>query len=257
MQPAADAPAPAMSLAGRLFNIFAAPGEVFEAVQPARVATVNWLAPLILSMVIGILSVLTIYSQPAVIQQLRDQQTKAMDDQVQSGKMTRVQADQAEAVSEKFFGPGTIRLFGLIFVTLFNLIHIFWWALVLWVLGRPLLRADVTYVKALEVAGLGSMITILGSVVAALLTVCLGKISTCSLALFASQIDPKSLLHTVLQSVDFFDLWLLGVMTVGLARLAGVTWTKALPLTVAYWLAMEGILIGLTWFFIALGSGFK
>jgi len=246
-----------MSLAGRMFNIFAAPGEVFEAVQPARVSTANWLVPLVLSILIGTLSVLIIYSQPAVIQQLRDQQTKAMDDQVQSGKLTRAQADQAEAMTEKFFGPSSIRLFGLISVTVFNLIHVFWWALVLWVLGRLLLRADVTYLKALEVAGLGSMIFILGSVVAALLTVCLGKISTCSLALFASQLDPKSLLHTVLQSIDFFDLWLLGVMTIGLARLAGVTWTKALPLTVAYWLAMEGILIGITWFFINLSSGFK
>ena len=246
-----------MSLAGRMFNIFAAPGEVFEAVQPARVSTANWLVPLVLSILIGTLSVLIIYSQPAVIQQLRDQQTKAMDDQVQSGKLTRAQADQAEAMTEKFFGPSSIRLFGLISVTVFNLIHVFWWALVLWVLGRLLLRADVTYLKALEVAGLGSMIFILGSVVAALLTVCLGKISTCSLALFASQLDPKSLLHTVLQSIDFFDLWLLGVMTIGLARLAGVNWTKALPLTLAYWLAMEGLLIGITWFFIALGSGFK
>jgi len=246
-----------MSLAGRMFNIFAAPGEVFEAVQPAQPATVNWLIPLLLSVIIGALAVLTIYSQPAVIQQIRDQQIKAMDDQVQAGKLTRAQADQAEAVSEKFLGPAAIRLFGLITVTAFNIIHVFWWALVLWGLGRLLLRADVTYAKALEVAGLGSMISILGSVVGALLTVCLGKISTLSLALFASQIDPKSLVHTVLQSVDFFDLWLLGVMTIGLARLAGVNWTKALPLTLAYWLAMEGLLIGITWFFIALGSGFK
>jgi len=246
-----------MSLAGRMFNIFAAPGEVFEAVQPAQPATVNWLIPLLLSVIIGALAVLTIYSQPAVIQQIRDQQIKAMDDQVQAGKLTRAQADQAEAVTEKFLGPAAIRLFGLITVTAFNIIHVFWWALVLWGLGRLLLRADVTYAKALEVAGLGSMISILGSVVGALLTVCLGKISTLSLALFASQIDPKSLVHTVLQSVDFFDLWLLGVMTIGLARLAGVNWTKALPLTLAYWLAMEGLLIGITWFFIALGSGFK
>ena len=171
--------------------------------------------------------------------------------------MTRAQADQAEAVAEKFFGPSAIRLFGVISVTAFIVIRLFWWALVLWVLGRLLLRADITYIKALEMSGLGSMISVLGSVVAALLTVSLGKISTCSLALFASQIDPRGLLHTVLQSVDFFDLWLLGVMTIGLARLARVDWTKALPLTVAYWLVMEGILIGITWFFIALGSGFK
>lgn len=257
MESASGTPAPAMSLAGRLLNIFAAPGEVFEVVQPAPPATVNWLIPLILSLVLGALSVLLVYSQPAVIQQIRDQQTKAMDDQVQAGKLTRVQADQAEAMTEKFLGPAAIRLFGMISVAAFNVIRLFWWALVLWVLGRLLLRADMTYVKALEVAGLGSMISILGGVAAALLTVCLGQISTFSLVLFASQLAPKSMLHMVLQSVDFFDLWYLAVMTIGLARLARVPWTKALPLTGAYWLAMEGLLIGIAWLYTAFTSGFK
>ena len=246
-----------MSLTGRLVNIFAAPGEVFEAVQPAKPATVNWLVPLILSLVIGALSVLIIYSQPAVIQQLRDQQTKAMDDQVQAGKLTRAQADQAQAMTEKFFGPSMIRIFGLVSVSVLSITRLFWWALVLWVLGRLLLRADVTYVKALEAAGLASMIAILGSLAAALLTTCLGEISTFSLLLLARHLSPQSLLHMVLQSVDVFDLWFWGVMTIALAQLARVPWTKALPLTVAYWLVIEGILIAITWIYLSFSSGVK
>jgi hypothetical protein len=257
MEPATKTPPPAMPLAGRMLNIFAAPGEVFDAVQPAPPATVNWLVPLLLAIVMSILSVTLIYSQPAVIQQIQDQQTKALDDQVKAGKLTRAQADQATAMSQKYFGPAFVRLMGIISASVTSLIHLFWWALILWGLGRFLLRADVAYVKALEVAGLGSLILILGGLVSALLTVCLGKISTLSLALFAPQLGMQSLVHMALQSVDFFDLWFLGVMTIGLARLARVPWTRAWPLTVAYWLVMEGILLGISWLFVALSSGFK
>lgn len=257
MEPAAGAPGPAMSLTGRLLNVFAAPGEVFEAVRANPPAAVNWLIPLILSIVMSAVSVALIYSQPAVVQQIHEQQTKALDDQVKAGKMTQAQADQAAAMADKVFGPSFARLMGTVSASVVNLIRLFWWGLVLWGLGRFFLRAEFNYLKALEVAGLAFMIAILGGLVGALLTVCLGKICTLSLGLLALQLGPQSLLRMALQSVDFFDLWLLGVMTMGLARLAGVSWTKAFPLTLAYWLVMEGILLGIAWFFISLSSGFK
>ncbi len=246
-----------MPLANRLLNVFAAPGEVFDAVRAAPPTAVNWLIPLILSIVMSAVSVALIYSQPTVVQQLREQQTKALDDQVKAGKMTRAQADQAAAWTDTFFGPSFARLMGTVSASVVNLIRICWWGLVLWGLGRLVLRAEFTYVKALEVAGLGFMIAILGGLVSALLTVCLGKICTLSLGLLALQLGPQSLLRMALQSADFFDLWLLGVMTMGLARLAGVSWLKAFPLTLAYWLVMEGFLLGIAWFFISLSSGFK
>ena len=257
MEPSEAAPVPPSSLAGRMFNIFAAPTEVIDEVKAAKPSTANWLVPLLLAIVVGILSVFIIYSQPAILQQLQEQQSKAFDDQVKAGKMTREQADQAEAMSAKMFGPSMMRIMGIVSVTFIYVIRLFWWALVLWLLGRFLLQAKFPYGKALEVVGLAYMISILGGLVGALLTVALGKISTASLALFAGSLPPQGLLHTALQSVDFFDLWVLGIMTVGLARLASVPFSRALSLTICYWLVMEGIIIGVVWFFTALGSGFK
>ena len=59
-------PPPAMSLAARLLNVFAIPGEVFEVVKASRVCLGNWLLPVLLSAVVGTVSAIVILSQPAM-----------------------------------------------------------------------------------------------------------------------------------------------------------------------------------------------
>ena len=41
--------------------------------------------------------------------------------------------------------------------------RVFWWAFILWLLGRLFLKVRFGYPKALEVAGLGLMISVLGA----------------------------------------------------------------------------------------------
>jgi len=250
-------PAPATSLLARMFNIFATPGEVFDEVKYARPSPANWLAPVLLSILAGAISVLIIFSQPAVLQQMHEQQTKAFEERVNSGKMTRAQADQAEAVVGKFGGPALFKFTGIIGVLIMTFIRVFWWALVLWLLAKWFLKTKIAFDKSLEVAGLAFMVQFLGSIVGALLSVMAGKVSSLSLALLAPNADPRSLLHLCLAAVDLFNLWLVGVMAVGLSRLTGAPWSKALALTFGYWLVMTSVLVSFGWLAIYLSTAFN
>ena len=228
-----------MSLAGRLLNVFAAPGEVFDEIKTAPYRVTNWLTPALLAAVIGSLSVVIMFSQPAIIQQIREQQTKVFEDQVSAGKMTRAQADQTEAMVEKFSGPTIMMISGSVGAVCSSFIRVFWWALVLWLLGLIFLKTKLDYLKAVEVAGLATMITILGTIVTLLLTVILGKITTPSLALLLDHFDSKNGLHLALAAVNLFALWQVGVMATGLARLSGARFSKALGLTTGCWVAIQ------------------
>src|SRR6516162_4011560 len=84
-----------MSLAGRLMNVFAAPGEVFEEVRIRPPSVANWLVPMLIFAVVGTIGAFIMFSQPAIIQQIHEQQAAAMDKQVKDGKLTQAQADQA------------------------------------------------------------------------------------------------------------------------------------------------------------------
>jgi hypothetical protein len=245
-EPQSDVPKHATSLVSRMFNVFVVPGDVFEEAKNRPPSLANWLVPLLLSAVSGTLAVFILFSQPAIVQQIHEQQAKAFDDQVKAGKMTRDQADKAEAMAEKFAGPSGMKFFGTIGVVFSSVVQLFWWALVLWLLGLIFLKSRFSYLKAVEVAGLATMISVLGTIVTLLLSVSLGKATTPSLAFFVSHFDPKNILHLLLAAANIFSLWLVGVMAVGLSRLSGARFSTAFFLTTGYWLALQ-------LFFIAIG----
>src|SRR5260221_6341536 len=102
--PPAPAP-PATSLPARLLNVFAVPGDVFEEIKSSRPSVANWLVPMILMAIVGVISAIVMFSQPAIQQEVREQQSKAIEQRVKGGQMTRAQADQMEAMAEKYMTP--------------------------------------------------------------------------------------------------------------------------------------------------------
>lgn len=230
---------PAMSLMARLMNVFAGPGEVFEDIRASPPAVPNWLVPALLFAVMGIISSMVMFSQPAIVQKIHEEQAKKMDEMVKSGKMSRADADKAEAMAEKFTGPTMLKIFGSVASVIASFVRLLWWALILWLLGKVLKRS-FGYGKALEVIGLASMITVLGSLVTILLIVNLGRmIATPSLALTIPDFDVTRKSHLMLGTVNLFYFWQIGVLSVGLAKLAQVSFIRALPLVLTCWILQE------------------
>jgi hypothetical protein len=240
---------PQTTLWSRLLDAFVSPGEVFEEVKNSKPGTSNWLAPALIYAAVGVISVFVIFSQPAIVQQIRDQQAKVMDQQVKAGKLTQAQADQALAAMDKFAGPTMMMVFGSVGAVFGSFAHIFWWAFVLWLMAQWFLKTKIPYLKAAEVAGLTTMIVVLGAVVTILLTVITGKLGmTPSLALTVGDFDMKNKAHQMLAAVNIFYFWQIGVAACGLARFTGAPFTKTLLLVFLYWLAF-------TLFFIGIGFG--
>ena len=92
-----------MSLAARLTGVFAGPGEVFAEVKNSPSTSANWIAPLVIAMIAGIIYVMVVFSQPAVIQGMNEARDKQFQRQVAAGKMTQKQADAASDIAgDKF-----------------------------------------------------------------------------------------------------------------------------------------------------------
>jgi len=233
-----------MSLGARLMNVFAIPGEVFQEVKLAPVSAANWLIPVALFIVVGVVSVLIIFSQPAIVQQLREQQDRAMEQQVKAGKITQEKADQISAAMEKYMGPTTLKIFGSAGVVVAGFVRVLWWAFILWLVGRWVLRTPVGFSKAVEVAGLTTMIVVLGSIVALLLTLNVGRLGVGpSLALAVKDFDFNRKSHLFAGAANVFAFWQLIVTSVGLARLANVPFIRAAWAVFACWMIQESLLI--------------
>jgi len=244
--PPAGAPAPTTSLAGRLMNVFAAPGDLFAEITTARSSVANWLVPVLIYAVVGVISVCILFAQPAIQQTVHEQQVKALDKQVQQGKMTQAQEDQALQVMEKYAGPTLMAIFGSIGMVIYGFVSAFGWALVLWLAGRWFLKTRFDYLKALEVAGLSSVIFVLGMVIGTLLAVILGRLyAGPSLSLLVSNFDPANRGHLLLGAFNVIYLWHAGVLAVGLAKLSGAGPGKSAMIIFGFWVLVELLLIGI------------
>jgi hypothetical protein len=240
-------PPPAMSLAARMLNVFAIPGEVFEVVKASRVSIANWLLPMLLSGVVLALMGVVVVSQPAMQKQMHErfeQQVKSLQQEVSAGKMKQAEVDRTVAVTRAIIAPPVLRgLFGAGGAVL-GVARVFWWAFVVWLLGRLFLKIRLSYFKTLEVSGLALMIAVLGGVVMLLLMVNLPKLFAApGLATAVSDFDPLRKTPLLLATTNVFSFWLIGVLSVGLARLARVPFLRAAWFVFAFWLIQESILI--------------
>ena len=239
-------PPPSTSLGARLLNVFAVPGEVFEEVRANRFRAGNWVVPVLLASVVGMLSVWVLFSQPAIQQKLREQQEKALTKQVQAGKVKQADVDRALDVMSN---PLLMKVAGAIGAVVVSVVRVFWWGLVLWLMGRALLKVEFDFLKALEVSGLAVMISVLGTIVALLLQVNLGRLfATPSLALALTDFDATRKSHLFLGAANVFSFWQLAVTSVGLAKLARVPFLRAALPVFAFWMMQAS-------FFILVGAG--
>ena len=238
--------APKMSLGGRLLNIIAAPGDVFTDLNAAKPAVGNWLIPAILLTVAGIVLVMVMFSQPNITQQIREQQAKALDQQVQAGKLTQAQADQAQAMMEKFTGPAVMKISGSIAVVVVSFVRILWWALALMLLAKWFLKTPIGYTRALEVAGLGMMVNVLGTLVALLIVANVDRLGAGpNLGLLVKDFNLENRGHLAMGACNPFYFWYVGVVSVGLARLANAPFVRAVVPVAVYWLLQEALLIAI------------
>ncbi|HZR21872.1 MAG TPA: YIP1 family protein [Verrucomicrobiae bacterium] len=230
---------PRMSLAARLLNVFAVPGQVFNDVRSSPPTVSNWLVPSVLGAIVGALAAVIIFSQPSIQQQFQ-KENQRIQEAVTAGKLTPDLAN----VLEKITAPTSMKVFGAIVAALGSFAGVFWWGFVLWLLAHRMLRVNVPFSKALEVAGLAMLVDVLGTVVGMLLIVHLGRIgATPSLALVIKDFDVTRKGHLLAAAANIFAFWVVGVRSIGLAKLAGVPYLRAAWLVVTFWVIQQSLLV--------------
>jgi len=233
------------SIWARMANVVAAPGDVFAEVKASPPATSNWLVPALVFAVVGIVCGFLIMSQDWAQQQLRDLVERNLDEQI---KRAGIKPEQAEAQRELGMKIGEISAkVGMIVGPVFGGFAMpFWWALFLWFLGNKALRASMPYMRAVEVAGLAITIAILETVVRTLLAFVVGQVrASPTPALLVKELDLGNRMHGALLAANPFTLWMLAVLAVGLSRLAGTTFARAMTWLVGLWAVYKVLVVGL------------
>jgi hypothetical protein len=236
---------PAMSLGGRLLNVFATPGDVFEEVKAAPETTANWLVPALILIAVSWVAALVIFTQPAIKQQLSDLTEQAIQRQIDTGHLGEQQAEQARVAGEKW-AIIAAQIFAALIPVFQGFVAPFLWGLIVWLLGAQFFKGHFSYMKAVETVGLANMISVLDVIVRTLLIVGLGNLyASPSPALLVKQFDPQNPAHSALAVLSVMSLWLLAVRAVGLARLSGASFAKCAVWVFGIWAAYNALFIGI------------
>ncbi len=222
------------SLGGRLFNIFAAPGEVFEELRSSQPSHGNWLVPILMSIAMGVVFSLVVFSQPDIVASVFGPQEAALNARVEAGKITQAEADQAlEGMRKmqplmKYIGIGGAILGNLFFFVLVSLL--------MWVLTAKILGGGIPMSKAFELTGLASMISVLASVITMLIVLLKANINAGpNAALFITSFDQSSYLHQFLAAFSFTTIWYNLVLAIGVSRLSGRSFVAAASWIFGVW----------------------
>jgi hypothetical protein len=216
-----------MSFSDKVVNVISAPGELYAYVAQEGKKSSNYTIPLLLSIVMGMLFMFVVFSQPAIKDQMAEQQDKALQQQVEKGKLT---ADQYEKAKEMTPKPGSpiFLIFGSVGVAIVMVLVLYGSALAYWLVGKYAFKVNIPFGKVAEVVGLSMYIMIIGSIVTMIIAVALGSINAGPhLGLFVSSFDPMNKLHKLLANFNVFTIWNLVVVAIGLSKVFSIPQMKA------------------------------
>ncbi|MBW7887602.1 MAG: YIP1 family protein [Bacteroidetes bacterium] len=226
--------APELSFSDKFTGILSSPGEVYSTIVDTEPKSSNWAIPVILAIVMSIIFTLVVFNQPAIQNEMAVTQQDALQKQVDAGKLTQEQMDQALEYSKT--GSPMFMIFGSVGAVIGIFVMVFAYSLVYWVGGKIVVKSAVGYMKVVEVYGLSMFIAVVTTLLSMILIVAMGSLhAQPALSLFVSKFNPKDTMHIILAAVNLFTFWQLFVVSVGLSKIWKTTLDKGLMVTGGVW----------------------
>jgi len=229
-----------LSFIDKLTGIFTEPSKVFENIRINGPKTSDWVIPILISIVISIFTSWIIMSNPDLKVEVDAKQKKATEEQldklVKEGKITEQQKEEQLEQMEKSTSGMTMLIIQWIGIIVFSFVIAFLLALIYWLVWVFILKGNGTYNHALSVCGLSIFITILESILFAVLVLLFVKIIP-GISL-AAVVDAQegSVTRFILSKINPFTFWWLYVLGAGLSKVYEVNKIKSIISIVLMWL---------------------
>lgn len=231
----------------RAANVFSSPGTLFEEVKAFPTRNSSWIIPLLITGVFTMFLTFGIFSNPVLVQQIRETQATQMDKAVEEGKMTREQADKAA----EFMGSDSLFMmaFGVVSAAAIAAISFFVVPLMLWLAVKAAFSYQGGYGKMLEVFGLSSLIGALGILASLILITVFDSLHATPGGglLLLDSFDRENIAHNFLSSVNVFTLWQVAVVGIGMGKISEKPMEAGMGLAFALWVVWAVLASTLGW----------
>ena len=240
-----------LSHTDKIVGVISEPTNLFSKLAFLKPKATDWLLPLLALIIVAIVATFIYMANPEIKLEMQQQQQKAMQEQfdkmVESGQMTREQADeQIERTSGMIDNPMFTYLFPSIGIFVVSLIWFFVFTTVGFLVAKFALKGDGQYTQAMSAMGLPLYISVLQSVLLIIVGMLMGKMLTGLNPASLTGMDAKTLPGFLLSRLDVFSIWFYVVVGIAFAKMfkSGNT-KKYIIASLGIWLVFMFIIFGL------------
>jgi hypothetical protein len=240
-----------LSHTDKIVGVISEPSNLFSKLAFLPTKATDWMFPLILLIIVAIASTFILMSNPEIKLEMQQQQEKAMREQfdkmVESGQMSREQADeQLERSSEFVSNPMFMYLIPSISVFVIMLLWFFVFTTLAFLLAKFVFKGDGSYSQAMTAMGLPLYISVLQSILLVIVGILMGKMLTGLNPASLMGMDLKTLPGFLLSRLDVFSIWFYVVVGIAFAKMFKSDNVKKYIFTsIGVWLVFMFIIFGL------------
>ena len=241
-----------LSHTDKIVGVISEPSNLFSKLAFLNTKVTDWLLPLIALIIVAIAATFIYMSNPEIKLEMQQQQEKAMQEQfdkmVESGQMTREQADeQIDKTMEMMGGSGMMQVFSSIGILVIMIIWFFVFTTIAFLIAKFVLKGDGSYSQAMTAMGLPLYISVLQSILLIIVGMLLGKMLTGLNPASLSGMDLKTLPGFLLSRLDVFSIWFYIVLGIAFAKMfKSDNVKKYVFASISVWLVFMFIIFGLS-----------
>ncbi len=241
-----------LSHTDKIVGVFSEPTNLFSKLAFLNTKVTDWLLPLFALIVVAIAATFIYMSNPEIKLEMQQQQEKAMREQfdkmVESGQMTKEQADeQLERTSGMMDNPMFTYLIPSISIFVIMLVWFFVFTTIAFLIAKFAFKGDGSYSQAMTAMGLPMYISVLQSIILIIVGILMGKMLTGLNPASLTGMDLKTLPGFLLSRLDVFSIWFYVVVGIAFAKMFKSDNVKKYIFTsIGVWLVFMFIIFGLS-----------
>ncbi len=225
-----------LSNADAMSGIFTAPGETFETI--ANTPKKNyWIFPVLVAVVIGLISTFLFMQDAELTSKTMEKQKEKMrekfQESVKQGKMTQEDSDKAlesmnpKGMMFKVFGFGGAIVGPFIILLLLSVFYL---------IALKIMKGQFDFTNILNVVGLAMLISGIGSLIAVVISVLKGNLTTIGPGLLFSEESVGQKVYALLTKIDLFSIWFYAVIAIGLSKIGRISIAKTSSVVFGLWI---------------------
>lgn len=213
-----------LSHTDKIVGVISEPSNLFSKLAFLNTKVTDWLLPLLALMLVSIIATFIYMSNPEIKLEMQQQQKKAMQEQfdkmVESGQLTREQADeQLDKTMDMMGSSGMMQIFSSIGIVVMMLLWFFVFTTVGFLVAKFAFKGDGSYSQAMTAMGLPFYISVLQSIILIIVGLLMGKMITGLNPASLMGMDLKTLPGFLLSRFDLFSIWFYVVVGIAFAKM--------------------------------------